>query len=91
MIAPAGAAQITITFVDFSTQSRNDFVRVFECSDIGCLQQRQIAELSGTYSNIQAVTSATGFMKVDFTSDATISYEGFKALWNSVRTRMMRL
>jgi hypothetical protein len=84
MIAPAGAAQITIQFTAFSTQPFNDVVRVFQCSDVYCSQQQQLAELSGTYPGVKTITSMTGYMKVVFTSDNSVNYDGFTASWSSV-------
>jgi hypothetical protein len=87
MIAPPGAIRVTIRFTEFSTQLRNDVVRVLQCTDIYCSQQEQLAELSGTYPSVQAVTSATGFMKVAFTSDSSVIFDGFTAVWNTVSNK----
>ncbi len=84
MIAPYGATRVTIEFTAFSTQPINDVVRVFQCSDVYCSQQQQLAELSGTYPTTQAMTSVTSYMKVVFTSDGRITQEGFTASWSSV-------
>ncbi len=85
MIAPAAASMITLCFTELSTQPGVDIIRVFRCTDIACSQQQQLAELSGLYSTPQAVTSTTGYMKVVFRSDGSISFDGFRALWSSVR------
>jgi len=84
MIASTNGSVITIQFTNFSTQPTNDVVRVFQCSDVYCSQQQQLAELSGTYPTTQAMTSVTSYMKVVFTSDGRITQEGFTASWNSV-------
>jgi hypothetical protein len=84
MIAPYGAVQITIQFTSFSTQPTNDVVRVFQCSDVYCSQQQQLAELSGTYPGVQTITSMSGYMRVVFTSDESVNYDGFTASWSSV-------
>ncbi len=84
MIAPNGAVQINIRFTEFNTNAAYDTVRVSECSDAACTNQKQLAELSGTYSSIQAVTSNTGFMKVVFNSDSIVNAPGFTASWSSV-------
>jgi hypothetical protein len=81
MLAPPAASVISITFTEFSTQPGKDLVRVFQCTDIGCSEQQLLAELSGTYSSAQAVTSTTGYMKVEFTSDGSVNYDGFIATW----------
>jgi hypothetical protein len=88
MIAPPAALQITIQFTAFSTQPINDVVRVFQCSDVYCSRQQQLAELSGTYLSTQVMTSATGYMRVVFTSDDSINQQGFTASWTSVRTSL---
>jgi hypothetical protein len=89
MIAPYGADSVTIKFSAFSTQPRNDIVAVFQCSDLYCSQNQQLAELSGTYPNIYTITSLTGYMKVVFTSDGSITYDGFVASWSSASTRLL--
>ncbi len=68
----------------FSTQPRNDVVRVFQCRNASCSEQQQLAELSGTYLDVQMVTSTTGCIKVVFTSDDFVHYDGFNATWSSV-------
>jgi hypothetical protein len=68
----------------FNTQPRNDIVRVLQCTNVSCSEPQQLAELSGTYVDVQAVTSTTGFIKVVFTSDESVNYDGFNATWGSV-------
>ncbi len=87
MIVSTSAQMIIVSFTKFSTQPHNDFVRVFQCVDAFCSQQQQLAELSGTYFSAQDVVSATGFVKVVFTSDKHQDgeYDGFTATWNMVR------
>jgi hypothetical protein len=84
MIAPYNAMHIELSFTEFSTQPHKDVVRVFQCTDIHCLDQQQLAELSGTYLTVQTVTSATGYVKVVFISDDTVTYDGFTASWSMV-------
>jgi hypothetical protein len=85
MIAPPQATLITLSFTMFSIQAEKDIVKVFQCIDVACLQQQQLADLSGWHSSgSQVVTATTGFMKVVFTSDASVNYDGFKASWTSV-------
>jgi hypothetical protein len=84
MIVTTNAVLITLNFVEFSTQSSRDIVRVLQCLDSVCSQQQQLAELSGTYPSAQAVTSTTGFVKVVFMSDSTGEYDGFTATWSMV-------
>ena len=84
MIVARNHLVITATFTELSTQPGKDFVRVFQCTDVSCLQQQQLAELSGLYAMQQAVTSTTGYMKVVFTADGSVNYDGFNATWKSV-------
>jgi hypothetical protein len=84
LIAPPGALEITLRFTEFSTQAANDVVRVYQCTDVYCTQQQQLAELSGTYSGIQTIKATTGFMSVVFTTDGSVNAAGFAANWSSV-------
>ncbi len=84
MIAPSAALQITIRFNELITQLDKDIVRVYQCTDAECSQPHQLEALSGLYLRPYAVTSTTGFMKVVFTSDASVNYDGFNASWTSV-------
>jgi hypothetical protein len=84
MLAPPAVFATSISFPKFSTQPGKDLVRVFQCTDIGCSEQQLLAELSGIYTYVQAVTSTTGYMKVEFTSDGSVNYDGFTATWNMV-------
>jgi hypothetical protein len=81
MIAASGDLLVTLVFTEFSTQPGKDLVRVFQCTDIGCSEQQLLAELSGTYTSAQALSSTTGYMKVVFTSDGSVNYDGFTATW----------
>ncbi len=84
MIVSTNKSMVKLQFSEFSTQPGNDVVRVFQCEDASCLQQQQLSELSGTYLSAQDVVSLTGYMKVVFTSDSTISHSGFTAMWSLV-------
>ena len=84
MIAPSQAAIITLQFTELSTQFEKDTIEVFQCTDIACSKPLHLAVLSGWDSTTQSVTSTTGFMKVVFTSDASINYDGFRASWTTV-------
>jgi hypothetical protein len=75
---------ITLQFTNFSTQPLYDVVRVFECSNAFCSQHQQLAELSGTYSDVQSITSTTGYMRVTFTTDGSVNLGGFNASWTTV-------
>ena len=85
MIAPRGALGITLSFSEFRIQPGNDVVRIYQCTEISCHNSPQtLAEWSGVRTSPQVV-STTGFMKVVFTSDASVNnYDGFTAYWSSV-------
>jgi hypothetical protein len=85
MIAPAGAAAITLTLGNFNTQKDKDIVTVSQCTSTECEDEEQLAVLSGSYSWTQTVIGATGFMKVVFTSDSSVIDTGFTASWTAVR------
>jgi hypothetical protein len=87
IIAPNVAAQITITFTRFITQRDYDKVTVSECESLemlSCKNERKLATLSGTYDSSQVLTAGTGYMKVTFTTDASVTADGFAASWSSV-------
>jgi hypothetical protein len=79
------SSSVTMNFYNVDTQAGKDFVRVWQCSDLACTQQLQLAEMSGLGVRDQIMTSTTGFMKVSFTSDASVNFEGFYGTWTSVR------
>jgi hypothetical protein len=84
IIAPAAnTSNITITFKEFSTELHTDVVQVYACMNISCQDVSLIGELSGTYSAAQSLSSATGYMLVQFRSDSSISQAGFEARWDS--------
>jgi hypothetical protein len=86
ILAPQNARQVFIIFkVPFDTVDQSDVVRVLECTSVECSETREIAKLYGSYSSQQAMVSSTGFMKVVFTSDRSITAMGFQASWNSVQ------
>ncbi len=83
IIAPPGNSLINILFTDLSMGE--ELIRVFQCTDIACSDQKQLAELSGWYFTPPSVTVTTGFMKVVFTFNASFTpYQGFTASWTSV-------
>jgi hypothetical protein len=73
-----------LRFTEFDTEPVNDVVRVFQCTNVYCVQQQLITQLSGTYPSDHIIISRTGFMKVVFTSDGSMNHDGFTAVWNLV-------
>ena len=85
MIVSSNASSlVTLRFNNFSTQPLKDVVRVFQCSNTYCSQQQLLAELSGTYADVQSITSTTGYMRVTFTTDGSVNLGGFNASWTMV-------
>ncbi len=84
IIASSNGSVIVLSFTEFTTQPFNDLVRVYQCRDIYCSQHQQLAELSGSYETLPVLMSVTGYMKVAFTSDSSINYNGFNATWSMV-------
>ncbi len=91
MIAPVGVLHIMLSFSELSTQPGVDIISVMQCSDIVCSELKQLGELSGSYSTPQVLTATTGYMKVVFTSDQSINYDGFNASWTAVSQPMLIL
>jgi hypothetical protein len=88
MIAPPATSMVTLLFFEVSTQPGIDIIVVHQCTDLACSQPQELAQLSGSYLEPQIVTSYTGYMRVRFTSDESINYDGFNALWSMVRLDM---
>jgi len=75
LIQPVGATNITLNFTAFDTESGYDFVRVYEgTSTSGAL----LGQFSGN-SIPGSITSSGGSMLVHFTSDHSITAQGWEA------------
>ena len=84
MIAPPRASQVYIKFKDFQTESCCDSVRVWQCLDTSCSGNATLlSTLQGSYPNGAVVTSTTGYVLVQFTSDFSVTSAGFQAHWSS--------
>ena len=81
-IAPVGATKVALDFTAFQTEQCWDFVKVSQCTDVNCRSQQLLATLTGYYTASQRVIWTTGYMLVNFTSDAVISDSGFTASWS---------
>ena len=76
------AKRVTLHFTNFDTESSFDFVTVFSCTDLSCSNAVQLRSFSGT--NMPAdVTSSTGFMRIVWTSDYSVTYTGWTAEWTT--------
>jgi hypothetical protein len=83
LIASTSATRITITFFEFSTEFRYDFVTLSSCTDVSCASKQQLLQHSGALPSPQSFTSDTGFLMVEFTSDGSGVLPGFSAMWTS--------
>ncbi len=82
IIAPTGAGAVTLRFTVFNTESGFDFVTVKSCTATNCLQSG-VTEL-GRYSGSTIpgpVTSNTGIMLIEWTSDSIVFTSGWSADW----------
>lgn len=88
MIAPANTSIITIQFTDLNIQPGKDVLRVFQCTDISCLQEQQLAELSSLQLKQQfsplCLIAMTGYVKVMFSTDMDSEFSWFTASWSTV-------
>jgi hypothetical protein len=77
-ITPTSATAVTLHFNSFSTEASNDKVRVLDI-----VNSTTLGTFSGT--TIPAdVTSPSGQMRVIFTSNASVTDQGFSATYSSV-------
>ena len=83
IIAPTGAASITLTFTEFNTELNYDKLTVLGCVTDDC---SQTAILLDAYSGTVApspVTSSTGVMLIVWHSDTSNSRSGWSATWTA--------
>ena len=85
MIAPAGAAQITLTITELDTEAEYDSIRIWRCSDTQCSSPGDpVAIVNGVnQAEPRVVVVASGYMLVHFTSDGIFGAGGFAASWAS--------
>jgi hypothetical protein len=83
IIAPTGAFSIRLQFNFFSTESCCDFVTVKSCTAIDCLQSRVLGTYSGSKDSFQ-VTSDTGVVLIQWSTDSSVVSSGWSATWTSV-------
>jgi hypothetical protein len=87
IIAPKFSDQIIVWFTEFSTQADYDTVLVSECIVEYCKDAgapKRLALLSGINTTSQVMSSTTGYVKVAFRSDSSITAAGFSVSWSSV-------
>lgn len=83
IIAPTGALSITLEFTSFATESTYDVVTLKNCTAIGCVQSSELGRFSGS-TIPRPVTSNTGVMMIQWTSDDSVIRPGWSAIWNSL-------
>jgi hypothetical protein len=86
VIMPTGASYIKIMFTEFNTQRTSDKLSLSYCQSSDCLSAGyELATLSGTYATLPTVISKYSFVRLKFTSDASITAPGFSAVWDSYK------
>lgn len=78
LIQPIGATNIDLTFEYFETQAGGDFVKVYDGTDAS-------GTLLGSFSGTtipSTVTASSGSMYITFTSNGSITDNGFQALYH---------
>ncbi|MCF8387870.1 MAG: C10 family peptidase [Bacteroidales bacterium] len=74
-IQPEGNTEITLHFLEFSTEAENDVLKVYDGTDL-------LAELSGDELP-EDLTAYSGSMFLTFSTNATIREQGWKAYYES--------
>jgi hypothetical protein len=83
----ASTSEIRLSFSSFDTEEDYDFVTINRCASSSCNTVEQVAALSGSSVNSDALyTSSTGYLQVVFTSDESAFGSGFEAAWSVVAT-----
>ncbi len=83
VIAPSGASSVSLQFIDFHTEQNYDFLTVRSCTAVDCVQTSLLGRFSG--STIPGLlTSGTGIMLIQWTTDEITTYSGWSASWSSV-------
>lgn len=85
IIAPEGAATVTLSFTLLCTEKDRDTVQVFSCPDSTCTSSTVLGTYSGCNSPIpNPVTSNTPYMKVMWTSNGNTVQVGWQATYSSI-------
>ena len=83
VIAPAGASSVTLQFTAFRTELNYDFLSVRSCTAVDCAQTSLLGRYSGP-TIPGPLTSSTGIMLIQWTSDDVTTESGWSASWSSV-------
>ncbi len=79
LITTTRGVQITLYFQLFNTESGYDFVKV--CAAPACDSVSQLVRVSGSHSSANFYPSTNGYMRIEFTSDSSVTKSGFTASW----------
>lgn len=90
VIGLQNAHRVTLHFTYFDTEGYWDFVTVYSCTDQTCMYPVQLGSFSGT-SMPANVTSSTGFMRIEWTSDYSVTYTGWTAEWTTGSDQAVRI
>ena len=87
-------SSISISFSLFETESSSDRLVIYSCSSsdgaTSCEFSSELASLSGSsISSSRSWTSTTGYMRVRFTSDSSVTYAGFVGNWDTDYTGLL--
>ena len=82
IIAPTGASIIQLQLTYFNTERNYDFVVVKSCTAIDCLEFITLGRFSGLLTPF-SVTSNSGVMKIEWSSDGSVTSSGWSATWSS--------
>jgi len=84
VISSVGRSIISISFSQFETESGSDKVVIYSCSSSSCESSSELARISGSsISSSMNWKSTTGYMRVRFTSDSSVTYAGFIGNWTA--------
>ncbi len=87
LVAPSGMRIVTVTFTAFATQLNYDWVTLSSCTDVACGNRQQMLLHSGlSLPSPVSWVSTTGFVLIEFRSNANTNYQGFEASWSSATT-----
>ncbi len=88
-INPAGAAEVTLSFLKFDTEPINDVVKVFDPTN-----NQLLAEFSGYYEpdNLpEPVTAVNGKMFITFTTNSYVRADGWEANYSTDLTAVNKM
>ncbi|XP_019622018.1 PREDICTED: CUB and sushi domain-containing protein 3-like [Branchiostoma belcheri] len=75
LITVPKASIIRLTFDGFSTESQNDFLTIYDGASNNA---KQLLRLTGHRSKISPIISTSNMMFLRFTSDDSVTYQGFQ-------------